>query len=189
VFLDGTGAPMGYLQPALRAPSSLDRALEEFLDRADWPEHYGNFLRAERMRAITTWQRTRPASGKPLEETKLAELVRRCLYHGTEVTDFGHEDNLIRAAIDALVVEHLRKAGLRCVYQAFGGELDLAGDLGRLLGLALSLELGGLGTAVRADAGSRFLIFQAFGAQLAERCVGVLGRLHRRLRQIASEWP
>jgi hypothetical protein len=181
-------APLGYMLPAVQAPSRLDRNIQEVLDRPDWREHYGDWLRAERMRLLAEWQGRREAAGSPVPEGTVRELRRRHVYLG-ERPEVIAEGGLLKAAIRALAAESLRKAGLRAVYWGFGGEaLPLLQDLSELLELSLCLELRGLGESAHFDTPSFLRVFHAFASSLAGVCSAVLGRLHRRVRALLEEW-
>jgi hypothetical protein len=188
VYLGRDGMPAGFLLPVNRRASRLDAALDELLDRPDWSSHYANWLRAERMRALSAWMQAREAEGELVPLETYRELRRRHVYGEQEALPVMRS-GIHCAALMALVAEQITKAGLRHVYWGEGGRaLELLRDLARLLALRLELELTGLGTAARAENAALLRIFHAFVPQLGQHCAAMIGRLHRRVREVLEEW-
>lgn len=186
VFLERDGTPAGYLQPASRALSTPGGLLEELLSRPDWCEHHANWLRSERRRVVGEYRDAREAEGNALSETEYKELVRSHVY---STTASGACTGFYRGALAALVGEYVCKCGFRHAYTGFGGgTLDLLTDLTDLLELSLDLELRGLGSSAHADVAAQLRVFQVFADRLARRCVGMLGRLQRRVAEILHAW-
>jgi CRISPR associated protein, Cas1 family len=190
VLLNTTGALVGYVQPVSCVRSSLDAILSEFLDRADWRGHHGNWLRAERMRAVRYWAWSRKVSENPVDEPSFREAVRRFVY-----TPEGSSEGSVasagiyRAALMALACEKLSQAGACSTYVGINGtELHLARDLCDLLEIALALELSGMGSHARMSVREHVLVVEAFTDQLEHRCSQILGRLHRHARELLREW-
>jgi len=189
VFLDAVGAPTGYLLPVQGKPSRLDAVIEEILDRADWPLHYGNWLRARRMKLLLDWRRARRAAGRDIEEQDLLELIRRHVYR-PEAERFAFPQQAVQAgALTAYALQTLHRAGLKPRYWGIDGKpLEVADDLARLLGLAMHLEMHGLGAMLHGNDAALLHVLHSFGARIEGLLAQTLGSLHRRLRTLLEEW-
>lgn len=189
VFLDAAGEPTGYLQPALEKPSRLDAVIEEMLDRADWAMHYQHWLRSRRMRLLGEWLDARQAEGREIAQQRIRELIRQHVYQADrERFDFA-PGSPQAAALTALTLQTLQHAGAKARYWgAHGGLLDLAGDLAHLLGLALHLEMHGLGSGAHGEDAALLRVLHSFGPRLAKLVPSLLGNLHRRFKSQLEEW-
>lgn len=186
IFLDQDGEPTGYLQPMQGKPSRLDTAIEETLDRADWETHYHHWLRARRMELVEDWHRRQQASGHEIDPDDYRELIREHVYQA----DAPH---LTRgpqaAALTAFSLDALHHAGLKPRYWGLhGAPLELATDLTSLLGLALHLQMRGLGHALHGDNASLLRVLHSYGPYLYALLPHLLGSLHRRLKSLLEEW-
>ena len=189
VFLDGAGAPTGYLQPVLGKPSRLDGVLEEMLDRADWSMHYSHWLRAERMNLLREWRRARLAAGKEVEEDDFQELVRQHVYRPESEGFYFASTGPQAGALTAYALQALHLASLKPRYWGSHGDpLELALDLTRLLGLALHLEMQGLGSGLHGDQAALLRVLHSFGPRIVQILTHLLGSLHRRLKSLLEEW-
>jgi hypothetical protein len=189
VLLGSNGMPVGYVQPASSARSSLDRLLGELLERSDWQRHYENWLRAERMRAVRSWMADRQAREQAVEEAQRREAVRRFVYATDWQQTLAGQPGIYRAALMALTCERIKTAGLAPSYAGNAGtELHLAVELCNLLCLALELELDGIGEAAPTQVRAGLLIVETYTAGLEQRCGSILGRLHRRVSELLREW-
>ncbi len=190
VVLDGDGEPLGYVQPARVARSSLDRLLREALDRPDWPERYENFVRAQRMRLVRQWIEGLQARGVPLDVRVLRERVRADVFRWRQPdrpAAPGRE--LWQGALAAFASRQALCAGVSLRYWGCGGGcLDLAGDMAALLGLSLELELSGAGEAAHGDPVAMLRVLHAFGERTAATAREFLGRMHGWARRTVEEW-
>lgn len=189
VFLDGAGEPTGYLQPVQGKPSRLNGVIEEMLDRADWRMHYSHWLRAERMKLLQDWRRAQEAAGKTVDPDDFRELVRQHAYRPeTEPLPFASSSPQA-GALTAYTLQALHQAGVQPRYWGDHGQaLELAADLARLLGLALHLEMHGLGSALHGDNAALLRVLHSFGARIDQHLPHLLGSLHRRLKTLLEEW-
>lgn len=189
VFLDSAGEPTGYLQPVQGKPSRLDSVIEEMLDRADWPMHYSHWLRAERMDLVQDWHRARLAAGREVDEDDFRELIRQHVYRPeSESIAFAHASPQA-GALTAYTLQALHQAGLKPRYWGSHGDpLELADDLTRLLGLALHLEMHGLGAGMHGDNAALLRVLHSFGPRINQLLPHLLGSLHRRLKSLLEEW-
>ncbi len=189
VFVGADQQVTGYLQPVLAVRSRLDRLIEEFIDRPDWPEHYRNWQRAERMDLLLAWRAGRHQAGFHVDESGFDERVRRHVYHPD---DPGHRPvipGLPAGMILAYVLQILDRAGLQARYWGDGGKpLPLADDLDKFLQLAMYLEIGACGLDFSNDAATVQRLAGAFGSKLQATMRRLLGRLHRRLRATLEQW-
>src|SRR5437899_3127168 len=80
VIVSEDGSPLGSVHPARLQGSRLAEALEELLDRPDWRDIYGCWLRAAHMRLLAEWRRARQGPGAPPNPRAYQELVRRHVY-------------------------------------------------------------------------------------------------------------
>jgi hypothetical protein len=189
VIVRTNGEPVGSVHPVSLRPSPASEALKELLDRTDWREIYGNWLRARRMKVLASWRREMVASGKAFAPGEFAELVRTWVYGRGDTTALGAETGIWRGALRALAASGLRRWGLDPVYWGAGGiPLDLLGDVTRILELRLRLEvrpemqssLGGEEIALK--------VFHSVSAVLEHETDRVLLSLARRVKQVLSEW-
>lgn len=189
VFLDGRHQPVGYLFPPIHAPSRLDAVLKEFLDFPDWPDRYADWLRAERMRILRDWRARRNGEGRPVNETQYRELVQCHVYQSDPAPPESAGAWIHAGALTAWALRCLQDAGLAPTYWGHDGEpLHLASDLARLLDLALTLELHGLGESVHGGEDALLRVLHAFGQHIREQCLRILGRLHRNIRERLELW-
>lgn len=189
VFLDSAGEPTGYLTPIQAKPSRLDHVIEEMLDRADWALHYSHWLRAERMALAQAWRRERLAAGREVDEDDFRELVRQHVYRPESEAHTFPPGSPQAAALAAHVLQTLRQAGLKPRYWGQHGEaLELAGDLTRLLGLALHLEMRGLGSSLHGEEAALLRVLHGFAARLNPLLPQLLGSLHRRFKSQLEAW-
>lgn len=189
VIVAGNGAPLGCMQPARAGASRASGALDEVLDRPDWPEIYGNWLRATRMRVIADWRREREGTGRPLHPGEFRELVRRHVYGPADADPFDDTAGLWRAALYAMAASALSRAGMRSAYWgAGGGALRLQEDLARVLELMLRLEVhAGMEGNVKGEA-LMLRVFHAISGKLEARSGQVILSLARRVNQVLGEW-
>ncbi|MDP2834114.1 MAG: CRISPR-associated endonuclease Cas1 [Pseudomonadota bacterium] len=189
VFLDGAGEPTGYLQPVQGKPSRLDSVIEEMLDRADWPMHYSHWLRAERMDRVQGWHRARLAAGREVDEDDFRELIRQHVYRPESESFLFTQSSPQAGALTAYSLQALHQAGLKTRYWGSHGDpLELAGDLTRLLSLALHLEMHGLGAGLHGDNAALLRVLHSFGPHIDQLLPHLLGSLHRRLKSLLEEW-
>lgn len=189
VFLDAAGEPTGYLQPVQGKASRLHSVIEEMLGRPDWAMHYSHWLRAKRMNLVQAWRRARQAAGKDVIEDDYRELVRQHVYRPeTEVLAFPPH-SVEAGAVTAYALQTLHRAGLQARYWGGHGEaLELAADLARLLGLALHLEMHGMGASLQGDNAALLRVLHSFGVRLSEHLSHLLGSLHRRFKTQLETW-
>ncbi|MCY0873192.1 MAG: CRISPR-associated endonuclease Cas1 [Acidithiobacillus caldus] len=187
IFLGKGQEPIGYLLPVQSHSSPLDETIQETISLDRWETVYQHWLCAERMRILRGWRAARAFHGHEISEAEYRELVHVHVY--------GEEGHIIAAshlyygAITALVTERLVKAGLSARYRGFGGRtLELSQDIASLLELALRLEIHGMGEAVHGSDAALLRILQVFGEMLQDRCLGILGRLHRTLLERLEPW-
>ena len=69
-----------------------------------------------------------------------------------------------------------------------GEPLELAADLARLLGLALHLEMHGMGASLQGDNAALLRVLHSFGVRLSEHLSHLLGSLHRRFKTQLETW-
>jgi len=189
VLLAADGSPVGYVQPATLARSSLHHLLAELVDRPDWQERHMNWLRAERMRVVQRWIWDRESDGRPVDEARRRDVVRQYVYAIERAVPLGRRTGVYRAALMALSCEKIHKAGLASSYPGCNGtELHLAADICDLLALSLELELqDALGDAIEQMAESVHVI-ETFSEALQHCVESILGRLHRHVLGLLGEW-
>ena len=165
---------------------SLHGAIEHYLRQPDWPEHYANWLRHQRLRLLTAWAReTAHANGNPdgrIDAHRFRDLKRSVVYQGRIDTTL---DPYIRSICHAHIIERLHEHGLWPRYHGDAGTaLELADDLTHLIWIALNLEHGGMSpegrTAVRMTEG-----WLAENAHQSERH---LNDLKRHIAQERNGW-
>lgn len=189
VFLDRAGEPAGYLHATQSRPSRLDDILNELLDRPDGTQQYTLWLRAERMRILHAWRASRSAQGQAVADEAYKELVRQHVYREEAGTLGMAGAELYRSAVIAYALHHVQRAGAHAIYWGqHGVPLRLAEDLADLMALSLSLEMRGLGSAAHGDDAALLAVLHSFGAQLSERGSQILGRLHRRMKELLEQW-
>ncbi|PJA42390.1 MAG: hypothetical protein CO182_02745 [Lysobacterales bacterium CG_4_9_14_3_um_filter_62_6] len=189
VFIGAEQQVTGYLQPAQAKRSSLDRLIEEFLDRPDWPSHYRNWQRAERMDLLLRWRAERHQAGTNIDPSDFDELVRRHVYHPDDARFRVPVPVIPAGMITAYVLQVLDRAGLQaCYWGDQGHPLALADELDRLLQLAMQLEISGCGSEFHSDQATLLRLAHAFGNSLQSTLQRLLGRLHRRLRTTLEQW-
>ena len=189
VFLDAAGEPLAYLTATVENPSRLDGQIEEFVDRPDWPEQFDHWLRAERMRAIDAWLTQQSAAGHTVTQHDYLELVHMQIYQWEQAESSLQGQSIFNGALAALAADRIEKAGLKIRYIGYAGQtLDLASTLAKLLALRLALEMHGLGTTATGEPAALLRILHAFNDKLHEACRQILGRLHRRVKEINELW-
>lgn len=189
VVVSEDGTPLGSLQPALARASSLAEALEEVLERPDWPELYGCWVRAARMRMLSAWRREMLARSASNEPGTYAELVRRYVYGAPDLSALGEGMGICRGALHALAVEAIGRWGMKPIFWGCGGRaLNLLADLETMLELRLLLEASGTMRSGIADEPAALRVLQAMGGALGDEVEKALLSLARRVRQVLAEW-
>jgi hypothetical protein len=189
VLLDGSGSPVGHVQPVATVRSSLDQLLNEWVACGGWQRSRDNWLRSERMRAVRSWVAARATQGNSVDVAQEREAVRRFVYAAEWRQTLLDQPGIYRAALLALSAQQVRAAGLQCSYVSeHAGELDLAAEICDLLCVVLELELCGLGQQVPTQTRARLRIIETYTAGLEHRCRSILGRLHRRVSEALRAW-
>lgn len=189
VFLDKVGQPAGYLRATQAKPSRLDNVLNELLDRADGLTHYAEWLRAERMRVLVAWRKGLEEQKKTIAKEEYSKLVRRYVYRCEEAHIGGAGEPVFRSAIYAHTLEQVQRAGARPIYWGqHGAPLQLASDLAGVLYFSLILELRGLGSLIHGDKAALLTVLHTYEHMLTQNCHAMLGRLHRRIKELLEEW-
>ncbi|OGA54693.1 MAG: hypothetical protein A3G24_10150 [Betaproteobacteria bacterium RIFCSPLOWO2_12_FULL_62_13] len=189
VIVAGSGAPLGSVQPACVSASRLSEDIDELLDRPDWREIYGNWLRAARMRVLAEWRTDRERGGNSLAPGEFKEMVRRYVYSSPDASPFAETMGLWRGALCALAAEELRRSELQPVYWGAGGTaLNLLDDMARVLELRLRLEVdSGMERGLTGEAVA-LRVFHAISDKLDVQCGRILLSLARRVKQVLAEW-
>jgi len=186
IFVDGHGAPAGYLHAVNERASHLDELLRELLDRPDWQEHYESWLRAARVRVLEHWRTQRYRAGLPVSDPEYQKLLREDVYRFKPTQAAG---NLYYAALIALTASLLKTAALAPRYQGLHGQtLDLQRDIADVLALSMRLEMGEFGAALDGQELAMLTAFHSLSARLNEEVRLLLGRLHRCLKERLEEW-
>jgi len=189
VIMAPNGALLGSVQPACVRASRFSEDIDEFLDRPDWHDIYGNWLRAARMRILREWRAARGAAGNPLGPGEYGEMVRKLVYGPAGAGPFEGETGVWRAALYALASVALRGAGLQPLSCGAGGTmLNLVEDLTRLLELRLRLEVHGEMQQALVGEAVVVKVFHAVSERLEVEAHRVLVSLARRVKQVLSEW-
>lgn len=189
VIVAGDGAPLGSVQPVCVAASRLSEDIDELLDRPDWREIYGNWLRAARMKAVSEWRTGREIEGKALAPGEFKEMVRKFVYGSADAIPFEETSGIWRAALCALAASVVRRAELQTTYWGAGGSaLHLLDDMTRLLELRLRLEIEGRMEHGLTDEAVALRVFHALSDKLDEQCGRFLSSLARRVKQVLAEW-
>jgi hypothetical protein len=189
VIAGSDGVPLGAVQPAGVSASQLSADLEELLDRPDWREIYGNWLRAVRMRIVGRWWAERRVAGKACSPDEFRETVRKFVYGADHAIAIGAKVGIWRAALFALAASTLHRAGLQTAYWGAGPSvLRLLEDLAGLLELALRLEISAVMEQSIADEAVALRVLHAMTPALEAQCGRVLLSLARRVKQVLSEW-
>jgi len=187
VFIGKVREPIGYLLPVQAAPSRLNETIQEYLSHESWESGYRDWLRSERMRLVREWCAARVAVGQEISRVQYRELVHEYVYAGDGRA--AANDDLYRSAVAALVIERLMKSGLSARYWSVDARvLELGADITNLLEIALRLEMRGMGAALRGNDAALMRILHSFGQTLEDRCVEILGRLHRNFRERLEQW-
>lgn len=188
VFTRAPDGAVGYLMPVSRTPSRLAANLDEFLALPDWRPRYESWLRSERMRIFRDWERRCSDECRlPGEETRI-ELKRRHVYIGNAPAAM-EGDTLVGSGIRAAVAEQLRLAGVDAVLWAVDGvPLDLVADLSSVVGLAVYLELQGLGVSARFDIAVTPRVLSVYAEAVQSQVRSMLGRLHKRVAEVLEKW-
>jgi hypothetical protein len=193
VMVGADGAPLGSFQPARLRPSRFEAALAELLDRPDWRDLYGCWLRSARMRVLDDWRRARREEGGAPDEGAYRALVRRYVYrHGAApaAPSAAHETTAFwRAALYALATATTARWGLPPLLWGHGGEaIDLRRDLADLLELRLRLEVREEAEAALKGEATMLFVFHALTDKLDLEAKRAMRSLARRLREALSEW-
>lgn len=189
VIVGDDGEPIGSFHPAQARISRLAEDIEELLDRPDWPELYGTWLRAARMRVMREWHEGRPAEGDARAAREFGEAIRRYVYGPCGERPLGDSGGWWRGALHALAAGALRRAGVQPVYWGAGAQaLRLLGDLASLLELRLRLDVSeGMEHGLEGEA-VVLRVFQALSETLEALAARSLESLARRFKQVLSEW-
>ncbi len=167
VFLDAAGEPTGYLQPMQGKPSRLDSVIEEMINRTDWAMHFSHWLRAERMDLVQDWHQAQQAVGKDIDEDDFREIVRQHVYRPESEDLTFVQASPQTGALTAYTLQTLQQAGLKPRYWGpHGDPLELAAELTRLLGLALHLEMHGMGASLHGDNASLLRVLHSFAPRI-----------------------
>lgn len=186
IFVDGRGAPTGYLHAINERPSRLDECLRELLDRPDWQEHYEDWRRAARMRVLEGWRTQRHRSGLPVPNAEYQRLLREEVYRFKPAMVAA---NIYHAALIALIASLLKNASLAPRYWGLDGQaLELQRDIADVLALSLRLEMGDLGAALDGQAPAMLIAFHHLAPRLEHHAQLLLGRLHHCLKERLEEW-
>lgn len=189
VIVAEDGTPLGCIYPARPHVSRLAEALDEMLDRPDWAELYGCWLRAMRMRLLLQWRAGREAEGESADPAAFRELVRRLAYEGKPGGDIPPIRGFCQGAVRALAAQTLRRWSLKPVFIAGGGgSLDLLGDLSGLLELRLGLEIGPAMQQTLEDEAFALRVLHTASARLETLADDTIRRLARRVREVLAEW-
>jgi hypothetical protein len=188
VIVGEDGAPLGWLHPAQPRPARLADAIEELLDRPDWRERYGNWLRAARMRVLRDWRAAREAQGEAVDAAELRVLVRRHVYNRAAEGEAAL-GGICRGALYALAAQSVCRWGLKPVFLATGGEpLHLLGDLLGLLELRLRLEIRPAMQSTLEREAVALRVLHALSEKLEALAAQAIASLARRVQQVLFEW-
>ena len=177
---DGHGAALGGATPRLATPSALHPALELYLELADWPERYGNWLKRRRMAVLCAAARRAREAGDPYSAERFSELKRDYVYRGRILPHFPDEG---LGWCHAAAMQQLSTEQVLARYWGYGGApLELAEDLAGLVWAAVNFECGVLPEA--GTARSRMMFFEAW---LHEHSSLLLEHLAHLARHVARE--
>jgi|SRR5579871_102226 hypothetical protein len=187
VIASADGAPLGSMLPARVPALPLAPALEELLCSPDWRDIYRRWQRAERMRMLGAWRRTRQREGAAQEPEAYQELVRRYVYRAATAS---HETSgFWRSALYAIAVETLRRWGVPPVMWGHGDRaLDLRRDLAELLEVRWRLEVRDDMSAALSDEAATLLVVNALTEKLEAEGRRLMHSLARRTNQVLTEW-
>ena len=189
VFVDGDGAPTGYVLPAAAAPSRLDRVLREAFELPTGVTQYNTWRRAERMRVLTRWRQRRAAQGHEVDDVAFKELARQYVYLDNDESFRLAGAHVYNAALAGHALEQVVKAGAQPRYWAHEGTaVELVKDIGHLLGQVMALELLGLGQSVNGDLPALLRVLHTFVPTLREETRCHLGSLHGRMQESLETW-
>lgn len=187
VLLASDGTPMGYIQPASLAPSTLDGLLCEMMEHPNRAALFQNWKRAQRMGLIREWVDHRKNAGESVDDWEYQQKIREYL-----------QDNgspplatwpIFEGPIAAHVSQRIQQAGLGPYYWGNGGAvLDLRQEIIEHLKLALALEVGSLGATLHGHSEAILRLLHSFGPRLTEHIDRYLGKLHRSLRERFETW-
>lgn len=189
VFISADGEPVGYLAPTAVRASALDRVLRELFELPMGTLIYRNWQRAERMRALRRWQHRQEEHGREINDAAFKELAREYVYLESDASFRLAGAHVYNAALAAYALEHIVKVGAQPRYWAHEGvSVELASDIGNLLGVVLALELHGLGQRAQGDLAALLRVLHGFGPALREELRCHVGSLHRRMREALETW-
>ncbi len=189
VFLGAYGRPSAYFRPVQLQHSPLDQVLYEFVRQERWPEHYANWLRAERMRVLESWRADTLTAGHNVQESMFQMFLRKHVYRNEDPMLGVAGEALFQSALSAYALEQSQNAGVATHYIGDGGRpLNLVSDITELLTLVLFLQIHGIGDALDGEEAALLWALHTFGSTLSSYCTAMFGRLHRRLREQAEEW-
>lgn len=184
-WLDGSGCALGDCSPRLAEPSSLDTAIERFLELPGWASSYGNWLRRRRMAVLFQWAHERLEHTGPVSRDEWETAKREFVYKGALQATLNAE---LRGWCHALIVARLHDAGLHTRYWAHDGEpLELAEDLSVLLWASVNLAGGCMLAKARAPR-VQAMAFEAAIDRYIERICDHLAQLRRHVAQALDSW-
>ena len=189
VFVDGDGAPSGYMLPALALPSRLDRVLREAFELPSAIAQYRNWQRAERMRVLRRWRQRQVDQGREVSDAAFKEMARQYVYLENDASFRLAGAHVYNAALSGFALEQVINAGAQPRYWAHQGvAIDVVKDIGELLGQAMALELLGLGQGANGDLPTLLRVLHGFGPRLREETRCYLGSLHRFMQESLETW-
>lgn len=185
-LLDGRGAAIGSASPRLTHPVALHTALEMWLERADWPARYENWLRKRRMDVLIQSTGRVVAAGRPFCKENFERQKREYVYNGKITATFA---SVGVSWCRALVVSCLARADLEAQYFGYDAHpLELAEDLSCLLWAELNLDGGSL--PIEADSErTQMKFFESWAREHHDRLAAHLGNLKLHVARENKDWP
>jgi hypothetical protein len=191
-FLHPDGAIQAYLFGEPTEREGLFCRLRDLLDRPDWPDRYGDWLRAMESRARRALvKRLGLALSKAPTAAQLQAMLEAQKHQFISPGVCQFLDKRLRGLLAALTSELLAEAGLTAeLLRSLGGRLDLNGDLVRLLAWDLHLPVLELLShhqdthRQRLEDAELVRFFEGHSARLRRLGCGLLSRLHGWLAEL-----
>ncbi|MFP4684113.1 MAG: CRISPR-associated endonuclease Cas1 [Ectothiorhodospira sp.] len=182
-WVDGSGHPLGTLNPPPACAGTMADAIQRYLDRPEWTESYIHWLKHRRMDVLQSWRNALSRRGHP-PPARILESIKRDFVYADHIPNHFPDESL--GWCYGVVEQRLNKEGLQPYYWGYGGApLPLAEDIARLLWAELNLHCGTLPGQVQTLA-EALVFFENWVQKNAARVHHHLGDLKRHIRTEVS---
>lgn len=165
-WLSGGGQALGHLWPATARRAALAEALDVLAGLpGDWSQHYGHWLRRQRLVVLQRWQGLRAEAGKPVTPDEWRRAKQAWVYRG-EVGE--HLPSVLQGLVSALVVARLAEESVALRHWCSDGEcVETGSDLCRLVWAELNLCGGAIAEALH-DTRDAAGVFEQWSTRCAD---------------------